>query len=105
MHYRGRTLGFSLDDDSQLLALQGSWTDAANRFYELSLYHATIGNSHSLGDNILSPTPVLLNMGEARVTLPWQNFKLDLAGRLQDDQPRPSRGFAASVEARLRIGL
>jgi hypothetical protein len=32
-------------------------------------------------------------------------MKLDLAGRLQDDQLPPHRGFAASFEAGLRIGL
>jgi hypothetical protein len=105
MHYRGHTLGFSLDDDSQLLALQGSWTDAHNRFYELSLYHANIGSNHSVGFNIVSTTPVLLNMGEARVTLPWRGFKLDLAGRIQDDQPRPSHGVLGSVEASLKMAL
>jgi hypothetical protein len=105
MRYRGRTLGFSLDDDSTLLSLQGSWSDTAGRFYELSLHHATIGSSHSLGSNIVSVTPVLLNMAEMRVTLPWQGFKLDLAGRLQDDQPRPHSGFAASIEAALRVPL
>jgi hypothetical protein len=105
MRYRGRTLGFSLDDDSTLLSLQGSWSDTQGRFYELSLHHATIGSRHSLGANIVSPTPVLLNMAEMRVTLPWQRFKLDLAGRLQDDQPRPSRGFSASIEAALRVPL
>jgi hypothetical protein len=106
MRYRGRTLGFSLDDDSTLLSLQGSWTDPAGRFYELSIHHATIGTSHTpLGANIVSATPVLLNMGEARVSLPWDGFKLDLAGRLQDDQPRPHSGFAASVEVALRAPL
>lgn len=105
MRYRGRTLGFSLDNDSNLLSLQGSWSDAEGRFYELSLHHANIGNSHSGGVNIVSPTPVLLNMGEARVSLPWHGFKLDLAGRLQDDQPRPHSGFAASVEVALRAPL
>jgi hypothetical protein len=105
MRYRGRTLGFSLDDDSTLLSLQGSWSDTAGRFYELSLHHATIGSSHSLGSNIVSVTPVLLNMAEMRVTLPWQGFKLDLAGRVQDDQPRPHSGFAASIEAALRVPL
>jgi len=44
-------------------------------------------------------------MGEARVSLPWRDFKLDLAGRLQDDQPRPAHGFLASVEASLRVPL
>ena len=109
MRYRGRTLGFSLDNDSSLLSLQGSWRDAAGRFYELSLHHATIGSSHSLGRNILSPTPVLINMGEARVSLPLamgeRGLKLDLAGRLQDEQLRPNSGFAAAIEASLRLDL
>ena len=109
MRYRGRTIGFSLDDDSTLLSLQGSWSDEAGRFYELSLHHATVGSSHSLGRNILSPTPVLINMGEARVSLPLamgeHRLKLDLAGRLQDDQLRPKSGFAAAIEASLRLDL
>lgn len=105
MRYRGRTLGFSLDDDSTLLSLQGSWSDPAGRFYELSFHHATIGNSHSLGANIVSPVPVLLNLAEARVSLPWNGWTFDLAGRIQDDQPRPAHGFEASAEIRLRLNL
>ncbi|HEY0265935.1 MAG TPA: capsule assembly Wzi family protein [Rhizomicrobium sp.] len=110
MRYRGRTLGFSLDDDSTLLSVQGSWTDAAGRFYELSLHHATIATSQTpAGNNILTTAPVLLNMGEARISLPLalggHGLKLDLAGRLQDDQPRPRSGFAASIETALRIEL
>jgi hypothetical protein len=109
MHYRGRTLGFSLDNDSTLLSLQGSWTDAAGRFYELAFHHATIGSSHSIGANILTPTPVLVNMAEARLSLPvtlgGRSIHLDLAGRLQDDQPRPHNGFAAAVEVALRAPL
>jgi hypothetical protein len=105
MRYRGRTLGFSLDDDSTLASLQGSWTDAAGRFFELSLHHATIGTVHSNLANIVSTTPALVNMGEARVSLPWRGLKLDLAGRLQDDQPRPHGGVAAAVEVALRAPL
>src|SRR5271156_695318 len=105
MHYRGRAIGFSLDTDSTLIALQGSWTDALGHFYELSFYHTTIGSSHSEGTNYVSPTPVLLNMGEAKVSLPWHGFMLDLAGRLQDDQPRPAHGFLASVETAIRMPL
>src|SRR5262249_36018973 len=87
MRYRGRTLGFSLDTDSTLLALQGNWTDDAGRFYELAIHHATIGNHHSPpGTNVVSYTPVIVNMGEARVSLPFtlnsRTFKLDIAGRL-----------------------
>jgi hypothetical protein len=109
MHYRDRTLGFSLDSDSTLLSLQGSWSDAGGRFYEISLHHAAIGNAHAVGTNIVSPVPVKLNLGEARVSLPLnmgdRGFTLDLAGRMQDDQPRPHQGFAAAIEAALRIGL
>ncbi len=105
MRYRDRTIGFSLDDDSRLLSLQGAWSDSGGRFYELSLHHANISNSHSLGSNILSPVPVTINMGEARVSLPLRWMKLDLAGRLQDNQLPPHSGFAASIEAGIRIGL
>jgi len=110
MRYRGRTLGFSLDTDSTLASLQGSWTDTGGRFYELSLHHATIGSSHSPGVNIISHySPLVLNMAEARVSLPVtlnnRTFKLDLAGRLQDDQPRPESGFAAAIEVSLRAPL
>ena len=109
MRYRGRTLGFSLDTDSTLLSLQGSWSDNAGRFYELSIHHARIGNYHSAGINIVSATPVIVNMGEARVSLPFKldgrRLQLDLDGRLQDDQPRPHKGLAAAVEVALRAPL
>jgi len=101
MHYRGRTLGSSLDTDSTLLSLQAGWSDAGDRFYEFSLHHAMIGN-HNSGVNIVTQSPVIVNMAEARVSLPWRNWKIDLDGRLQDDQPRPHRGVAAAAEIALR---
>jgi len=106
MRYRGRTLGFSLDDDSTLASLQASWSDPSGRFYELTLHHATIGTSHTpLGANIVSTTPVLLNLAEARIGIPWRGLRLDIAGRVQDDQPRPHSGFAAALEVGLRADL
>jgi hypothetical protein len=105
MRYRGRTLGFSLDSDSRLLSLQGSWSDAHGVFYELSLHHADVSNPNNLAGNVVTTAPVIVNMGEARVTLPLRIFKLDLALRLQDDQPRPQKGFAATFESAIRIGL
>ena len=110
MRYRDRSLGFSLDSDSRLLSLQGSWTDSAGRFYELSLHHAVISNPNiqsfvSQGYNVVTTAPVIANIGEARVSLPLSGMKLDLAARLQDDQPRPDKGFAASIEAALRVAL
>ena len=89
----------------RLLSLQGAWSDDSGRFYELSVHHANIGSLHSVGDNIVSPQPVLVNMGEARVTLPILGMKLDMAARLQDDQPRPKSGFGAAFETALRVGL
>ncbi len=103
MRYRGRSLGFSLDSDSRLLTLQGSWSDPAGRFYQLSLHHAVISNPNNPSGNVVTTAPVLVNMGEAKVTVPWRMLKLDLAVRLQDDQPRPKRGFEGAVEAALRV--
>jgi hypothetical protein len=93
-----------------LLSLQGSWTDSSGRFYELSLHHAMISNPHIGADNSgfhnsVTIAPVLANIGEARVSLPLPGMKLDLAARLQDDQPRPDRGFTGSIEAAVRVAL
>ena len=104
MHYRGRTLGFSLDTDSTLLSLQASWSDSADRFFELSLHHAAIGNRRSYV-NVVSDPPVIVNMAEARMSVPWSSWKIDLDGRLQDDQPRPHKGLAAVAEIALRAPL
>ena len=101
MRYRGRTLGFSLDDDSRLLSLQGAWSDNDGRFYQLSIHHATIGNAHSTGSNIVSPVPVSLTMEEAKVGLPFRHFQLDLAARYQDRQIAPKTGASAAIEGGL----
>ena len=103
MRYRGRTIGFSLDDDSRLLSFQSAWHDDDGHFYELSLHHADIGTAQLPQNNIVSSQPVTVNMAEVHVTLPFRHLKIDLAGRLQDDQPRPAHGFTASIEAGLRM--
>ena len=105
MRYRGRTLGFSLDSDSRLLSLQGAWSDDKGRFYEISLHHAEISHPGNLAGNAVTSAPVRLNIGELRMSLPWQAMKLDLALRLQDDQPRPHRRFDAAFELALRAPL
>lgn len=106
MRYRGRTLGFSLDDDSKLLSLQAAWSDQGGRFYELSLHHASVGTPHTPpGNNIVSTQPVTFDLAEARVTLPFGRLKLDLTARVQDDQPRPEHGVTASIETALRVSF
>ncbi|OJT96900.1 MAG: hypothetical protein BGN82_01515 [Alphaproteobacteria bacterium 65-7] len=109
MRYRGRSLGFSLDSDSTLLSLMGSWTDPGGRFWQLSLHKAAISNPLNVSGNAVTAAPVHVTLGEARVSLPLvstgRSVRLDLAGRLQDDQPRPHRGLAAGIEAALRFDL
>ncbi len=105
MRYRGQTLGFSLDSDSRLLSAQASWIDGGDRTYTLTFHHAEISTAQNLRGNIVTTMPVKIDMGVARVTLPFRVFKLDLEGRLQSDQPRPDHGFAASIEAKVRVNF
>jgi hypothetical protein len=42
-------------------------------------------------------------MFEGRVRLPLPGMTFDLAARVQDDQLRPKRGFAAAFETALKI--
>ncbi len=105
MRYRERTLGFSLDSDSRLLSLQGNWLDDDGRSYTASFHHAAVSNPNNLAGNVVTSTPVIINMGELRAVIPFDHVKLELAGRLQDDQPRPDRGVEASIEAQLAFTL
>lgn len=103
MRYRGRTLGFSLDSDSRLLSLQASWADDNDWSYEGSLHHAVISNPNNHVFNVVTTAPVIVNMAEARVAIPIRHtgMKLDLAARVQDDQPRPDHGATGAFEASL----
>jgi len=106
MHYRGRTLGFSLDSDSRLFSVQTSWIDSGGWTYTISYHHAEIAMAKGIaGGNAVSTGPVKLNLGEARIRVPWRHFTIDLAARLQDDQQRPGRGAEASVEAALTFRM
>lgn len=105
MRYRDRTLGFSLDDDSRLASLQASWIAPNAWTYTFSYHHVWIGSPNSLGANVVSTAPVAVNIGEARIRMPLSWGTLDIDARLQDDQPRPDKGFAASIEAALTVNL
>jgi hypothetical protein len=104
MRYRGRTLGFSLDSDSRLLSLQASWADTHNWTYEVTLHHAMIDNPNNKVGNVVTTAPVIVNIGEARVGIPlFKHLKLDLSGRIQDDQPRPARGATGAFEGAVTV--
>ena len=106
MRYRGRTLGFSLDDDSTLASLQAAWSDQSGRFYELSLHHASLGAAQTPpGNNIISARPVSFDVVEARVSLPLRSLRLDLEARVQDGQPWPQHGATGALEMALKVPL
>ncbi len=102
MRYRGRTLGFSLDSDSRLASLQASWIDRRNWTYTLSYHRAWVSTPQNLRAECRDH-----GAGEdqsrrgAGIKMPLHWATIELAGRLQDDQPRPDRGFEASFEAAL----
>lgn len=110
LRYRGRTIGFSLDSDSRLASLQTSWIDKRNWTYTFSFHRAWISTPENPGNgvgrgNVVTAAPVTVNLGEARITMPLHWATIDIAGRLQDDQPRPSHGFKAAIEASLTFNL
>jgi hypothetical protein len=105
MRYRDRTIGFSLDSDSTLATLQAAWRTQADWSYTVSFHHMAVSNPNNLRGNVVTSSPVHINMGEARVSIPFHSLNIELAGRLQDDQPRPDHGFEASIEAALTYRL
>lgn len=105
LRYRGAALGFSLDDDSRLASLQASLVDARNITYTLTYHHASISSPNSIGANPITTAPVNINIGEARLSVPFTRLTFQVIGRLQDDQPRPDHGFAASIESIVSINL
>jgi len=98
MRYRDRSLGFSLDGDSRLTTVQGSWLDHNGWSYRLSYYRARVSDPLNNNTNVVTTAPVTINIGEVRWGVPFKNMRFELAGRLQDDQPRPDRGFQAAAE-------
>ena len=109
MRYRDRTLGFSLDSDSQLLSVQADFTDEHARAFTLTYHRALVSDPLNTGRNVVTTAPATINILEGRMSLPLKlsasGMHLDLVGRLQDDQPRPDKGFEVSVEAALTINL
>lgn len=112
--YRGRTLGSSLDTDSRLASFHASWAGPFNWTYTLTYYRASIGSpnspypdpySASGYPNRVTTAPVTIDIGEAKVHFPFQKLSVDVAVRLQDDQPRPDRGFAAAGELAINYHL
>lgn len=105
--YRGRTLGSSLDTDSRLASFHASWLGSNDWTYTLTYYRASISSPNTptmnsplvpAGANRVSAIPATIDLGEARARVPFGDFSIDLAARIEDDQPRPDHGFAAAGE-------
>jgi hypothetical protein len=114
MRYRDRTLGFSLDSDSRLISLEAAVIDASANSLSLTWHRAEISSPELAAMpfpwvNVVSNAPVTLNIAEARLTVPVEfadyNAKIDIVGRVQDDQPRPKRGATAALELALTFGI
>ncbi len=109
MRYRGRTLGFSLDSDSRLFSVQASFSDALQRSLTLTFHRADISDPLNRGGNVVSASPVSLNLVEVRSSIPvplsTRLIRFDIAGRWQDDQPRPDRGMKISLEIAVFLGF
>jgi len=116
--YHGRTLGSSLDTDSRLASFHASWHGPQDTTYTLSFYRAWISSPetefvHSTyaagvpptSGNLVTTAPVVIDIGEARLKFPLKNLSIEAAVRLQDDQPRPNRGFAAAGELSVNYHL
>jgi hypothetical protein len=105
MRYRGRTLGFSLDSDSRLSSLQASIVNAYGVTWTLTYDHANVSDSENRQTNVVTTKPLLINLGEIKVSVPMNSLTVNVAARLQDDQPRPKSGFAAATELSLNMRL
>ena len=117
--YRGRTLGSSLDTDSRLASFHASWAGPNDWIYTLTYDRAWIGSPNSqagylyyigpplpyYGVNRVSSSPVVIDIGEARLRIPFQSLSIEVAARLQDDQPRPDHGFTAAGELSVKYRL
>jgi len=104
--YRGRTLGSSLGGDSRLAMLQAGFTGDHGIAYTLTYDRAQIGSPDAPTANTVTTSPVAIDIVEGRMSFGLAKFsRIDLAARLQDDQPRPDRGFLAAIEAALRVAI
>ncbi|MEX6723063.1 capsule assembly Wzi family protein [Parapedomonas caeni] len=99
--YRGRPIGFSLDGDSRLFSLTGSWTDPGNRRFYSAVRRASINVTNTARYRI-SRNAERLWIGEAGVQWPTEWGDVRVEARWQTDAPdTPGRSPA---KAQLEIG-
>lgn len=107
MRYRGRTLGFSLDSDSELFSLQAQFADRKEHSVAFTYHRANVNSPQNTRPNLVSSVPAELNIGEVRLGLPiWLGgapARMVVLARLQDNQPFPRTGLLPSAEMALTL--
>lgn len=101
--YRGRALGFSLDNDSDLISLVGTLTDIRDWTYRLAYHHARVNRDGVVTGQVgkpLSTSAETINIVEAGLSVPWRKGVFDFLMRLQDDDVNSpgNKDFVAAVE-------
>ena len=101
--YRMSSHAFSIRDTN------GSPGNTHARSFSLTYHRADVSDPLNTVGNAVTAAPVTINLVEGRISLPLRlrerTIQFDIAGRLQDDQPRPDKGFQASVEAAFTVNL
>jgi hypothetical protein len=69
----------------------------------VTIHRAEVSTPQTGTANPLTSSPVTIDMLEGRFRFPLPGLTFDLAARVQDDQLRPKRGFAAALETALKI--
>ena len=72
--YRGLTLGSSLGTDSRLATLRASWIGAHGITYSLSYDRAAIGSPQAPTANIVSQSPVTMDVGKRALIFPSARY-------------------------------
>lgn len=102
--YRDRAIGHSLDGDSRLVSMSGTYIDKENRLFRLAFRHADV-NGDSRGRHSISVNREKINLVEAETEWPtkWGDLRAQLS--VADDRANtPGRSKAtASFEFGWRV--
>ena len=105
--YRGRTTGFSLDSNSRLISVLGDLTDLRGWTWRLALHGAAVSTTELAAfqansgrpNNVLTPQPQHVVIGEFGLDVPWRRVHFDLSVRAQNHRLEPVQSSRYAAEA------
>ncbi len=100
--YYDRTLGHSLDGDSLLITLSGSYTDPRGREYTLKYHNATINKVGPGPSNRVSSNKESIDVVQAGIKMPTPVGDISLELRHQTDSPNTPGFTDADTQAEIR---